>query len=202
MLQQGIICPSSSAFSSPVLLVKKHDESWCFCVDYMALNSKMVRDMFPILVIDELFDELWGACFFTKLDLCSGYHQVQMEPADIEKMTFRMHHGHFEFLVMPFGLTNAPATFQVVINDTLQDFIRVFVLVFFDDILFFSNSWSEHLQHVRAVLQRLREHHLIVKRSKCSFSTTSVSQGLKNQSKIGRFSQKPEKLVRTDFTGF
>jgi hypothetical protein len=85
-----------------------------------------------------------------------------------------MHHGHFEFLVMPFGLTNALATFQALMNDTLQDFIRVFVLVFFDVILIFSNSWSEHLQHVQAVLQRLREHHHAVKRSKCSFGTTSV----------------------------
>jgi hypothetical protein len=134
----------------------------------------MVRDMFPIPIVDELLDELRGARFFTKLNLRSGYHQVRMEPADIEKTAFRTHHDHFEFLVMPFGLTNAPTTFQALMNDTLQDFIRVFALVFFNDILIFSNSWSEHLQHVWAVLQRLREHHLTVKRSKCSFGTTSV----------------------------
>jgi hypothetical protein len=175
MLQRGIIRPSTSAFSSLVLLVKKSDNSWQFCVDYHALNAKMVRDMFPIPVVDELLDELRGARFFTKLDLRSRYHQVLMEPADVEKMAFRTHHDHFEFLVMPFGLTNAPTTFHDLMNDILQDFIWVFVLIFFDDILIFSNSWSSHLQHVCAVLYRLREHGLAVKKSKCSFEATTVA---------------------------
>jgi hypothetical protein len=97
-----------------------------------------------------------------------------MDAADIEKTAFRTHHGHFEFLVMPFGLTNAPATIQALMNDVLHDFIRVFILVFFNDILIFSDSWSSHLQHVRAVLQRLQEHSLAVKQSKCSFGATTV----------------------------
>ena len=174
MLAQGIIRQSTSAFSSLVLLVRKCDGSWHFCVDYRALNIKTVCDKFPIPIVEGLLDELKSAVFFTKLDLRSGYHQARMHPDDIAKMAFRNHDGHFEFLVMPFGLTNALSTFQVLMNVVLQLFLCRCVLVFFDDILIFSRSWLEHLEHVRAVFLALRQHGLVLKRSKYSFGEQRI----------------------------
>jgi hypothetical protein len=132
-------------------------------------------DAYLISVVDELLVELRNARFFSKLDLCSGYHQARMRAEDIAKKTFRTHDNLYECLVMPFGLCNAPTTFQGLMNDILRSFLHRSVLVFFDYILIYNKTWTNHLRHVRAVLDVLQHHHLFVKRSKCEFGATSIS---------------------------
>ena len=125
-------------------------------------------------LIDEILDELAGTKFFIKLDMRSGYNQVRMKPEDEFKTAFKTHQGHYQFRVMPFGLANAPATFQCIMNEVLAPFLRKFVMVFLDDILIYSPDLQTHLHHLALVLDKLREHHLYMKPSKCSFAQNTL----------------------------
>jgi hypothetical protein len=174
LLNVGVIRPSTSPYSSPVVIVLKKEGSWSMCPDFYALNKLTIKDKFPIPIIDDLLDELSGAQFFTKLDLRSSYHQICMKEANIPKTAFRTHEGHYEFLVMPFGLCNAPSTFQSLMNHVFHSFLRHFVLVFFDDILIYRKTWINHLAHVDRVLHLLSQHQLFLKQSKCAFDTSEV----------------------------
>ena len=147
-ISRGFIKPSSSPWASPILLVKKKDGTMRMCVDYRALNAVTIKNKYPLPRVDELFDQLLGASYFTKIDLRSGYHQVRICLADIPKTAFRTRFGHFEFLVMPFGLTSPPATFMTLMDSVLRPYLGKFIIFFLDDILIYSATKEEHLAHL------------------------------------------------------
>jgi hypothetical protein len=173
-LQKGSIRLSSSPAGSPILFVKKKDGSLRLCVDYRGLNSITIKNRYPLPLIPEMLDRLRSARIYTKLDLRDAYNLIRIASGEEWKTAFRTRYGHFEYLVMPFELTNAPASFQGLINDVLRPFLDRFALGYLDDILIYSNSLDEHVQHVRSVLARLQETHLFVKLEKCEFHTTST----------------------------
>uniref|UniRef100_A0A1S3YQ53 RNA-directed DNA polymerase homolog n=1 Tax=Nicotiana tabacum TaxID=4097 RepID=A0A1S3YQ53_TOBAC len=139
------------------------------CIDYRQLNKVTIKNKYPLPRIDDLFDQLQGARVFSKFDLRSGYHQLKIRDSDVPKTAFRTRYGHYEFLVMSFSLTNAPAVFMDLMNNVFRPYIDSFVIVFIDDILIYSRSKEEHEQHMRVVLQTLREQKLYAKFSKCEF---------------------------------
>jgi hypothetical protein len=178
MLKNGLIQKSNSPFSSSVLLVKKKDNTWRFCVDYRQLNAITVKAKYHVPIIDEFLDELSQASWFTCLYLRAGFHQIRIKPGEEFKNAFQTHFGHYEFRVMAFGLTGAPGTFQEAMNSTLAPCLRQFVLVFFDDILIYSRTYEEHVNHIRLVFELLAKDQWKVKLSKCTFAQREIAYAI------------------------
>ena len=169
LLDKGFIRPNTSPWGAPVLFAKKKDRTLRLCIDYQQLNKVTIKNWYPLSRIDDLFDQLRGARVYSKIDLRTSYHQLRVRETDIPKTTFRMRYGHFEFTMMPFGWTNALAAFMDLMHRVFQPYIDQFVVVFVDDILIYSRSEEEHEDHLRVVLQLLRDHRLYAKFSKCEF---------------------------------
>ncbi|KAK2423579.1 putative mitochondrial protein [Trifolium repens] len=174
LLQKHIIRPSVSPWGAPVLLVKKKDGTMRLCIDYRQLNKVTIKNKYPLPRIDDLLVQLRGATVFSKIDLRSGYHQIRIKSSDVSKTAIRTRYGHYEFLVMPFGLTNAPAVFMDYMNRIFQPYLDQFVVIFIDDILIYSKDHQEHAEHLRIVLEILREKQLYAKFSKCEFWLSEV----------------------------
>ena len=175
LMDKGFIRPSVSPWGAPVLFVKKKDGTLRICIDYRQINNVTVKNKYPLPRIEDLFDQLKGASVFLKIDLRSGYYQLRVKEVDVPKTAFRARYGYYEFLVMPFGLTNAPTAFMDLMNRLFRPYLDQFVVVFIDDILVYSRDEQEHEQHLKIVLQTLREKKVYAKLSKCDFWLKEVS---------------------------
>jgi transposase InsO family protein len=174
LLEHGLIQPSSSPWGAPVLFVPKPNGKLRMCCDFRLLNKQTIKNKYPLPRIDDLLDVLHGKKVFSSLDLQSGYWQIALSPEDMQKTAFNTHFGHFEYKVMCFGLSNAPATFQSLMNDIFKEEIGKFVVIYLDDILIFSDTPQEHLDHLRRVLERLRQHQLYAQMPKCEFGLSEL----------------------------
>ena len=171
LLKKGWIQPSTSPFGSPVLFVPKPDGSWRMCIDFRALNKLTIRNSWPLPRIDDLVEGLAKAKVFSSLDLAQGYHQIRISKEDVPKTAFKTPWGLYEYKVLPFGLCNAPATFQRKMQEILAaETDEGFCVAYLDDILVYSDSPEQHVEHLSRVLQRLREHRLYARLAKCDFN--------------------------------
>jgi hypothetical protein len=175
LLDEGYIRPSASLWGAPVIFVPKKDGTQRMCVDYRSLNEVTIKNKYPLPKIDVLFDQLKGACVFSKIDLRSGYHQLKIRATNIPKTAFITQYGLYEYTVMSFGLTNAPTYFMYLMNKVFMEYLDKFMVVFIDDILIFSKNEEKHDEHLRLVLQKLRENQLYAKLNKCEFWLKEVS---------------------------
>nr|GEV21383.1 putative reverse transcriptase domain-containing protein [Tanacetum cinerariifolium] len=167
--EKGFIRPSSSPWGAPVLFVKNKDGSSSMFIDYRELNKLTVKNHHPLPRIDDLFDQLSGSRYFSKIDLRSSYHQLIVRKEDISKTAFRIRYGHFEFTVMPFGLTNSPAVLIDLMNHVCKPYLDKFVIVFIDGILIYSKSKEEHEAHLKLILELLKKQKLFGNFLKCEF---------------------------------
>ncbi|GJT17981.1 putative reverse transcriptase domain-containing protein [Tanacetum coccineum] len=172
--EKGFIRPSSSPWGAPVLFVKKKDGSFWICIDYRELNKLTVKNRYPLLRNDDLFDQLQGSKVYSRIDLRSSYHQLRVREEDIPKTAFRTRYGHYEFQVMPFGLTNAPTVFMDLMNRVCKPYLDRVVTVFIDDILIYYKSRKEHGGHLKLILRLLKKDELYAKFSKCEFWLSNV----------------------------
>lgn len=174
-LAKGFIHQSKSPLSSGFFFVKKKDGSLRPCIDFRALNKITVKNTYPLPLISVLFDQIRGASVSSKIDLQGAYNLIRIREGDEWKTAFSTHSGHFKYLVMLFGWSNVPAVFQDFINDVLRPFMGKFLVVYLDDILIFSPTLEQHREHVRTVMQSLRENNIFAKLEKCEFEVKQIS---------------------------